>query len=284
MYEQYWGLKEKPFQNTPDPRFFYYSAQHEESLNRLMYAMQEQLGAAMLSGIFGCGKTLVIQTLIKELTQAGNYKVAYISNPQLSHIELLRSIAYHLGVPNLPEKKSEILADFLLEKIEEVLRNNWSDGKSTVLIIDEAHIIEDKTIMESIRLLLNFQLHDRFLLSLLLSGQPELTRNVDNIKQLAQRIAIRCHLEKLSETETNKYITHRLKVAGCEQNRSISGTPNSLFTEQAVHLIFEGSGGIPRRINHISNIALLAAYGKNLPQIDADIIQDVIKETEGIPS
>jgi len=280
MYEQYWGLKERPFQNTPDPRFFYYSVQHEEALTRLKYAVEEQLGAAMLSGIFGCGKTMIVQTLIQELTKLGNYKISHITNPQMSHIELLRSVAYYLGVTNLPEKKSDIMADYLVEKIEEALHNNWSDGKNTVLVIDEAHIIEDKMILEELRLLLNFQLADRFLLSLLLVGQPELRRNIEANKQLSQRIAIRCHLDRFNEEETKQYVMHRLKIAGCDPNRCTSGKPKSLFTEPALRLIYEGSGGIPRRINHICNMSLLTGYGKNLTKIDTDIIQDAIKEVE----
>jgi len=275
MYEQYWGLKERPFQNTPDPRFFYYSAQHEEAITRLKYAVEEQLGAAMLTGIFGCGKTMIIQTLMQELSSAGNYKIAHITNPQMSHLELLRSVAYYLGVTNLPEKKSDIMADYLVEKIEEALRNNWSDGKNTVLVIDEAHIIEDKMILEELRLLLNFQLTDRFLLSLLLVGQPELRRSIEANKQLSQRIAIRCHLDRFNEEETKQYVMHRLKIAGCPDTK-VSG----LFTEAALRLIYEGSGGIPRRINHICNMALLSGYGKSITKIGTDIIQDVIKEVE----
>lgn len=280
MYEAYWGLKERAFQNTPDPRFFYYSTQHEEALNRLLYAVQEQLGAALLTGIFGCGKTLITQTLIQELTKSGHYKISVITNPQVSHVELLRSVAYYLGVPNLPDKRSEVMTDFLVEKIEETLHHNMADGKSTVLIIDEAHIIEEKMILEELRLLLNYQLPDKFLLSLLLVGQPELKKNIDANKQLSQRIAIRCNLERFNEEDTKKYISHRLKIAGCLPERGVPGTPAALFTDNALHLIYEGSGGIPRRVNHICNMALLAGYGKNIGRIDTDIIQDVIKEME----
>ena len=280
MYEQYWGLKERPFQNTPDPRFFYYSSQHEEALTRLVYAIEEQLGAAMLTGIFGCGKTMVVHALFEELAKSGNYKIAYVTNPQLGATEMLRSIAYYIGVPNLPEKKTDIMTDFLVEKIEETLKNNWADGKHTVLVIDEAHLIEDKAIQEELRLLLNFQLPDRFLLSLLLVGQPELRRNMDNNKQFSQRVAIKCHLDRFNEEDTKKYIMHRLKVAGCHPDKCTPGKPELLFTEAALKLIFEGSGGIPRRVNHICNMALLSGYGKNIQRIDTDIIHDVIKEME----
>lgn len=271
MYEAYWGLKEKPFVNTPDPKFLYYSKEHEEALSRLKYAVSNQMGGCMLTGIFGCGKTLLNQTLIDNLVAQGNYKIAFINNPCLSHIELLRTIVYHLGATDLPEKKTDLLTDFLLERLEQMLNNNNDDGKHTVVIIDEAHIIEDKLIFEELRLLLNFQLKDRFLLTLVLSGQPELKKNVDNIKQLAQRIPVRCHLDKLSFDETKNYILHRLKVVGRDE---------PIFKDGAYHLIYERSGGIPRRINHICDMSLLVGFGKGVKLIDNEIINDVVKDLE----
>lgn len=167
MYEAYWRLREKPFVNTPDPRFLYYSKEHEEALSRLTYAVEANMGGCLLTGVFGCGKTLLNQALIENLDKQGNYRIAFIANPFLSHIELLRMIAYELGVTNLPEKKSEVLTDSILIAIKNILYNNNEDGKHTVVIIDEAHIIEDKLVFEELRLLLNFQLKDRFLLTLI---------------------------------------------------------------------------------------------------------------------
>ena len=272
MYEQYWKLKERPFVNTPDPRFLYQSAEHQEALSRLIYAVEANMGGCMLTGVFGCGKTLLNNALIENLNKIGNYKSVFITNPYLSHIELLRMIAYNLGVNNLPEKKSEILVDLLLEKIEEIINNNYNDGKHTVVIIDEAHIIEDKIIFEELRLLLNFQLKDRFLLTLILSGQPELKKAVDNIKQLSQRIPIRYHLERFGPQDTKNYILHRLTVAGRAE---------ALFEEDAYRLIHEYSGGIPRRINHICDLSLLSGLGSNTDKINGDIVRETAKDLEG---
>src|SRR3989338_2918979 len=133
MYEAYWNLKERPFVNTPDPRFLYYSKEHEEALSRLMYAVQTDMGGCMLTGVFGCGKTLLNQALIERLEKLGNYKIAFVTNPFLSHIELLRMITYDLGANNLPEKKTEILTDFVLQTLEKILHNNNDDGKHTVV-------------------------------------------------------------------------------------------------------------------------------------------------------
>jgi len=271
MYESYWGLKEKPFENTPDPRFFYYSSQHEESLYRLLYAVKEQKGAAMLTGIFGCGKTLLGRTILRELGK-DIYRVAFLTNPQLEYIELIMAIANSLGARDLPMKKTEVLTNVVLESISTILENNMKDNKKTVVIIDEAHVITDKHVWEGLRLLLNFQTEDRFLLTLLLLGQPELKDNVDSNKQLSQRIAVRCHLGALNQDDAAKYINHRLNIAGAAKH---------MFSEEAVNLIFTKSGGIPRRINQICDLALLTGFGRKAAKIDTEIISEVTKDLEG---
>jgi len=270
MYEEYWGLTEKPFENTPDPKFIYYSSQHEEGLSRLLYAVREGKGAGMLTGIFGCGKTLLGRTLLRELDK-DTYKMAFIANPYLNYEELLMYIIYTLGGKDLPERKTEVLVNVILERLGEILENNMRDGKKTVIIIDEAHVIKDRQVWEEMRLILNFQHEDRFLLTLLLLGQPELKELIDSNKQFAQRIAVRCHLESLNESETKKYILHRL---------SISGRNQPIFTENAYKLIYKKSGGIPRRINHICDLALFTGFGKEVSTIGEDIIKDVSSDLE----
>ena len=264
MYEEHWNLSEKPFQNTPDPRFLYYSQQHEEALTRLTLAIDEQMGAGILTGVFGCGKTLIGQALLEQLGE-GRYRISLITNPQLSHLELLRSIAYNLGAAKPPLEKAD-----LLSLIEEMLLNNMRDGKDSVVIIDEAHVIEDTMVFEELRLLLNYQLQDRFLLTLLLFGQPELKKKIDNIKQLEQRIGIRCHLDRLSAEDTGKYIVHRLRIAG---------RTNPIFTGSALDLIYRESGGIPRRINNICTMSLLVGFGRKLKKIDEAVVKEVARDS-----
>jgi general secretion pathway protein A len=267
MYEAYWGLTDKPFENTADPRFLYYSKQHEEAFTRLIYAIQEQKGAAVLSGVFGCGKTVVAQAVLASLSK-GKYETAFVINPQLSHVELLREILYDLGVKdNLPSQKTDIL-----HSLNDILHNNMDNGKQTVAIIDEAHLIEDRLIFEELRLLLNFQYKNQFLLTLILLGQPELREKINNIKQLAQRIAIRYHLSGLTESETMEYMHHRLNVAGASRE---------IFDKGALKIIYEQSGGIPRRINQISDMALLTGFGRQASIINEEIITEVIKDLEG---
>lgn len=262
MYEEYWGLKEKPFENTPDPKFFYNSSQHEEGLSRMIYVVREEKGAGLLTGVYGCGKTLLSRALMKELEQ-DIYKVAIITNPRLDDVEMLRMIAHSLGATELPTRKADVLIT-----LERILKNNASDGKKTVIVIDEAHAIEDRNIFEEIRLLLNFQFEDKFLLNLLLLGQPELKEKIENIKQLNQRIAMRFHLEALNKEETAGYINHRLKIAGLTRQ---------IFSNDAVSLIYEKSGGIPRRINQICDCALLTGYGKEAKIIDQELIKETVQ-------
>ena len=261
MYEKFWQLKEKPFENTPDTRFLYNSPQHEEGLNRMLYVVKEGKGAGLLTGVYGCGKTLLSRTLMKELENSV-YKVAIITNPRLDDIQLLRMIAYHLGASNPPTQKTDILI-----ALENILRNNLNDGKKTVIVIDEAHVIEDKNIFEEIRLLLNYQQDDKFLLTLLLIGQPELKEKIEANKQLNQRIAMRFFLQALNRSETEQYIKHRLITAGGRTD---------IFTPDAIEMVHERSGGIPRRINQLCDSTLLTGFGKDAKNITAELVQEAI--------
>lgn len=266
MYEEYWGLKEKPFENTADPRFLYESTQHEEALVRLRYAVHGDKGIAVLTGVFGCGKTVIAEKLLEELSR-GVYEVAFIVNPQLSPIELLRDIIYNLGMKEkLTNEKDEVI-----HKLVEILHNNADNGKHSVIIIDEAHLIQDLHIFEELRVLLNFQYQHRFLLTLLLLGQPELKEKINNLKQFSQRVAIHYHLVGLDKKEVPEYIKHRLKVAGATKE---------IFVEESYDYIFTQSGGIPRRINQVCDMALFTGCCESAKAIAPNIIDVVVKDLE----
>lgn len=271
MYESFWKLATKPFENTPDPRFFYTSSQHEEALSRLLYGITENKGAIMLTGVFGCGKTLLSQVLLGEL-DPDVYRLAMIPNPLLSSIELLRAIANRLGAVNLPTRKTEILKDFLLDTIGDLLLNNDSDGKRTIILIDEMHVIEDRALFEDLRMLMNFQLQDRFLSTLVFMGQPELKKHIEINKQLNQRIAIRYHVEPFDFENTVAYIQHRLAVVGSRR---------SIFDESSLKIIFQKSGGIPRRINQICDMALFIGSSQGAKAVTSEIVADASKSLEG---
>lgn len=266
MYQQYWKLKEMPFENTPDPRFLYYSPQHEEGLSRLLYVVEQRKGAGMLTGVFGCGKTVLAHALFSTLNK-NVYQVAFINNPHLKSVELLRAIARQLGAENLPEKLTEMSTDHFTEVINNILLNNSKDGKETLVIVDEAHVIDDAGVFEELRLLLNFQVENRFLLTLLLMGQPELKERVHKNKQLVQRIAMGYHLEPLGQEEISRYIAHRLEVAGSHKD---------IFTQDAIELIFTNSGGIPRRINQICDMSLVTGFSKKQDKIDGEIVNEAV--------
>ena len=265
MYEKYWGLKELPFENVPDPKFLYHSPNHEEALTRLLYAAQARKGAAMLTGEVGSGKTLLSRAFIKKIS-TDDYEVALIANPSLTPADFLKEILYQLGLENRLESKAD-----LLHKLNEEMLKNLKNSKETLVIVDEAQVIKDKEIFEELRLLLNFQLNDRFLLTLILVGQPELKEQITKIPQLEQRIAIKYHLWPLDLKETLKYIYHRLKTAGMEKD---------IFTKEAIEKIYEETKGIPRKINNICDLSLLVGYTLNLKVIDSKTINKVIADSK----
>jgi len=178
MYEKYWNLKEKPFQNTPDPRFLYLSPQHEDALMKLTYVVAQNLGCGMLTGVFGCGKTLLARVILRDLG-IQKFCTAFISNPLMTAPELIRSIVRSLNPQELPEKGTELLVDPLLEKMYNILLDNMREGRENLIVVDEVHTIEDMRFFEQLRLILNFQHEDKFLLTLLLLGQPELKGKID---------------------------------------------------------------------------------------------------------
>ncbi len=276
MYEAYWSLKEKPFQNTPDPRFLYLSPQHEDALMKLTYVIAQNLGCGMLTGVFGCGKTLLARVILKDLG-IQKFCTAYINHPLFSEpSELIRAIVRLLSPQPLPEKRTELLIDPLLEKLYNILIDNIREGKENVVIIDEAHTIENMKIFETLRLILNFQDERRFLLTLLILGQPELKDKIEIIKPFIQRIPVRCHLGPLTEEEVAKYIEHRIKVASIENPNQNSLKP--VFDAEAIKVISNHTGGIPRKINTLCDLVLLSGFAKKVSKIDAQFISSVIKE------
>jgi general secretion pathway protein A len=262
MYEAYWNLREKPFENTPDPRFIYYSKKHEEALMRMMYAVKEDKGAAMLTGEYGSGKTLLSRIVIDELIKNKFYEVALVTYPQLSSTQFIQELIYQLENVNVKDDKP-----LLLHRLQDRIYRNFKENKKTVIIIDEAQIIRNKETFEELRLLLNFQLNDKFLLNLMLIGQPELLKRVASIPQLDQRMGIKYHLDALDRKESEEYINNRLAVAGRKEH---------IFTVEALDAIYDYSGGIPRKINNVCDIALLIGFGQEVREIDKDMIQYVV--------
>ena len=265
-YASYWNMSAMPFQNTPDPRFLYMSRQHEEALARMLYVAQGHKGAGLLTGVFGCGKTVLAQAMLDAL-RPGTYKAAFIANPLLDATEMLRSVVRGLRAIELPQKKTELSADYLLEVLAKTLEDNLHNGQETLVIIDEAHIITDPAVFEQLRLLLNFQHRNRFMLTLFLVGQPELRKKVEDNKPLDQRIALKYYLEALPSDDTKKYIQHRLAVAGVRRQ---------VFTDGAVEVIHRQTGGIPRLINTVADLCLFGGAMKKAAAIDEGIAKEAV--------
>lgn len=262
MYESYWELKEKPFENTPDPRFIYLSSEHIEAFSRLIYTVEEKKGATLLTGEYGCGKTVLSRLLFEKLIPE-KYNVALVTNPLLSPTELLGEICFQLNIDlRVRAPKIQILRD-----LNEYLFQNMKNEKETVIIIDEAQAISNLKAFEELRLLLNFQLNNKFLLTLILIGQPELREIINNLKQFKQRISMQYHLNPLNMDETDKYILHRLKVAGILRK---------IFSDDAISIIWKYSEGVPRMINTICDTSLLMGYSKKTSWINTDIAEKAV--------
>jgi len=267
MYEAYWELTEPPFDNSPNPRFFYLSPEHEEALVRLVYTVRHRKGCGMLTGEYGCGKTTLSRALIQRL-EAERYEIGLLTNPRWDAVDFLREVLYQLGVETTERSKPE-----LLHLLHDLFFRNFRDGRDTVVIVDEAQLLEDASLFEELRLLLNFQTDDRFLVTVLLIGSPELREKIRTLKHLDQRIAIRYHLNALDYAHTAAYVAHRLRMAG---------RTRPLFTEDAIQLIFDFTRGTPREINNVCDVALLVGYTRRAGEVGEKIVAEVIKDMVGV--
>lgn len=265
-YEKFFYLKENPFNITPDTRFLYMSKKHQEALDLLFFGISERKGFLLLSGEVGTGKTTICRALLDKLNS--KVKSALILNPLLSDIELLMTMNQDFGLkadsPSLKEQL-DILNAFLLEKTK--------NGGNAVVIIDEAQNLSPKA-LEMIRLLSNLETKKTKLLQIVLVGQPELRDKLKlpELRQLNQRIVVRCHLGSLNFEETKTYIFKRLTIAG--------GKGNIKFTVTALKSIYEASSGIPRLINIICDRALTAAFVAGKRVIDEDVEKKAIDELD----
>jgi len=263
MYKAFYGLTEKPFSKTPDPRFLFLSAGHKEALARLEYAVEES-EIALLTGEIGCGKTTLSRALMDRVGE--RYHFLFVFNPRLSADELLRVIAQGLAVENPSTRKDELLGE-----ITGALYRLHGQGRVPVVVIDEAQMIPDRELFDEIRLLTNFQLDDKNLLSVIVMGQPELRSMLAGTvyEPFRQRISLSYHLAPLGLEETLEYLDFRLTAAGGDAG---------LFSPDAVQRIYELSGGVPRRINAVATNALLIGYGKDAAWIDAAIVDETAAE------
>lgn len=271
MYAKFFGLRQEPFSIAPDPRYLFMSERHREALAHLLYGLRGGGGFVLLTGEIGAGKTTVCRCFLEQIPKRCN--VAYIFNPKLTVIELLRTVCEEFRIPLDPAHHGETVKDYL-DPINEFLLKTHAVGQNNVLIIDEAQNLSSD-VLEQLRLLTNLETTERKLLQIILIGQPELRDMLarPELEQLAQRVIARYHLKALSEAETAQYIRHRLGVAG------LSGVVP--FERQARRRVHELSRGVPRRINLLCDRSLLGAYAEGRNRVDREMVDKAAAEVFG---
>ncbi len=265
MYLEFYGFREKPFNLTPDPRFVFLSKNHREAFAHLLYGIQNRVGFIALTGEVGTGKTTVLRSLFNQL-DPDHHRTALIFNPCLSPPELLQNINREFGIPNYPFSTSS-----LLDNLNMFLLQQNVDGRTVVLVIDEAQDLEP-AVLEQIRLISNLETDREKLIQIVLSGQPEFAQILKKkeMRQLSQRISVQYHLAPMDFQDTVDYLNHRIQVAG--------GRGGTIFSPAAIKRVYRFSRGLPRRTNVVCDRALLAGYAKNKAVLNSRIVSAGIRD------
>lgn len=267
MYETYWRLKQKPFENAADPRFYYPTESHQAALLKLRYAIENRRGGALLAGPSGSGKTLVT-TMLRGALGDEFAPFAHLVFPQMSAPDLLAYLADELdgagtAAAETPSVQSSV------RRIERFLAANAAKGHHAVVVIDEAQFLESARTLETLRLLLNFEPGGASALTLVLVGQPAILPMIDRIPAWEERLGVKCLLRPLGESETAAYVEHRLRAAGATQ---------TIVEPDALPAIQELTHGIPRRINRLCDLALLVGYAEEQATLGAGHFESVCRE------
>ena len=268
MYKAFFHLTRNPFDLTPDPTCFVPTTRHNETLASLYYGVRRHKGFVVVTGEVGTGKTLLLRCLLRLLEESRDVSYAYLFHNSLTPNEFLQYILLDFGLPASGKNKTEMLFE-----LSQFLLSRNSRQLTTVLIVDEAHHLS-KDLLEEVRLLSNLETFDDKLLQIVLVGQPELDLKLDSmgLRQLKQRIALRTQLGPLNLEETQRYIEHRLQVAGADPEQV------TLFPPKTVAKIYEYSKGFPRLINTVCENALITGYARQSSTITPDIIEEVARE------
>jgi len=266
MYCNFYKFSEKPFNITPDPKFFFLSPTHGESLASLIYGILERRGFIAIMGEVGTGKTTLINTALERLDT--DTKIAIINNTAMTFLQILKMVLIDFGEAKPDEKFSKEIA---IQRMNDFVIRQLASGGNVVLVVDEGQNL-DRQSLENLRLLSNLETAKQKLLQIILSGQPELdaTLRTPELRQLAQRISLKRYLMPLDEKETYAYLKHRLTVANYKGSH--------LFERRAMQLIWEHSEGIPRKINVLCDNALLIGYANGVKKITSNIIEEAIKD------
>ena len=265
MYETYWKLTHKPFENGADAQAYYPAESHQAALLKLRYVIENQHGAALLGGGFGVGKTLLVRLLAEQLPDR-HKPLVHLTYPQMPADELLAFLAAELGAP--AASAAPTVADSV-QRIHQRLAGAAREGRRAVVAIDDAQLLEGRRTFEALRLLLNFEVDGRPALTLLLVGQPSLLPALGRMPQLDERLGAKCLLRPFSIEETVSYVQHRLAAAGAR---------DSIFDDAALELLYDLTLGVPRRINRLCDLALLIGFADERSTIGAAQIEGVAQE------
>jgi general secretion pathway protein A len=265
MYEAYWKLTARPFDEVIDPRSYYPSEIHQAALLKLRYAVENRRGAALLCGAPGTGKTLLINTLRRQLPETCA-PLVHVVFPTLTPRELVAYLADQVGAAPAANKDA---LDEHVHRLQAFLAQNAAQGRQAVLAIDEAHLLVEEGLLDTVRLLLNFEVEGRPAWTLLLVGQPTLLPVVDRMSAFEDRLAVKCLLRPLTLDETISYVSHRMKAAGARRE---------IFTHDALMTLQQITSGYPRRINRVCDLALLIGFAEELRNISASHIEAVASE------
>ncbi len=257
MYEPYWELRQPPFRNVPDPTMFCPLPTHQDALERLVFTVASGQGSVVLTGAEGCGKSTLSRVFLLSL-DTEKYDVGLVINPALPPDEFLYEVATQLALsPGGADRPA------LFRSLRDHLLANAGEGRTTVLIVDDAHLVRDEAVFEDLQMLLNLQTNDRQLLSLMLIGLPILRTTLDGLDALRQRMALRLSLEPLDESETARYVDFRLERAGARK---------PIFTEDAVRAIYKETGGILRNVNKLCDICLYEGQRRRVREVDVPLV------------
>jgi len=264
MYRKFYRLTRNPFEISPDPYFFYPTPRHNEALANLNYGVQRRKGFVVVTGEVGTGKTLLVRCLLEALNR-NQISFAYVFNPRLSVLDFLRYMLTDLRLPMTGKTKSEMLAH-----LNNYLIARFRRGSTAALIVDEAQLLSWE-LLEEIRLLTNLETSQQKLLQIVLVGQPELDQKLDSphLRQLKQRVGLRCRLEPLSLEELRGYIHRRLELAGANSHGA------TIFADGAIESVHRFSRGIPRLINTLCENSLVSGYARQSSQVTPEIVQEV---------
>ena len=270
MYEAFFGLAESPFSITPDPRYLFPSVRHTEALGHLFYGVSAAGGFIQLTGEVGTGKTTVVRSLLAR--EPADVDIALVLNPRVTVSEFLQTLCEELGVQLPVEARTSVksLVDALTARFLEA----HAAGRRVAVLIDEAHLLE-RDVLEQVRLLTNIETSTRKLLQVILIGQPELRELLarEDMRQVAQRITGRLHLDPLSSAETADYVRHRLRVAGATRE---------IFSPSALRELHRRAGGLPRLINVIADRAMLGAFSRDRHEVSARLVREAAAEVAGV--